>query len=109
MKMVTVELPDETDEDGNPVTSATVEVLDADTSAIVAKTKAASQRGKWQKLGLKIARRLIEESDDGRASITEWHADCEAAGMQPSTRYNVLAKLHDQGVLKVDGEVITAS
>ncbi len=109
MKLLSVELPDKTDEDGNPVTSAAVEVLDANTSAIVAQVKAAGQRGKWQKMGLKIARRLIEESDDGRAKIEDWHEACESAGMQSSTRYSVLAKLHEQGMLVTDGAVITAS
>jgi len=109
MKLVSVELPDETDEDGNPVTSAVVEVLDADTSAIVAQVKAAGQRGKWQKMGLKIARRLIEESDDGQVRIEDWHEACESAGMQSSTRYSVLAKLHEQGMLVTDGAVITSS
>lgn len=102
MELVTVELPDMVDDYGNPITSAAVEVLDADTGAIVSKAKVMS--GKWQKVGFEVAQRLASESDDGRASAKAWHSACEAAGMQKSTRYDVLAKLQDHGVVVVDAD-----
>jgi len=108
MKLVSVELPDKTDEDGNPVTSAAVEMLDADTSAIVAQAKVAmsGKRGKWQTMGMEIARRLVAQDDDGQASVKDWHLACDEAGMPRSTRYDVLAKLMAQGMVVVSGERI---
>jgi len=108
LQLVTVDLPDMKDDYGETVTSAALEVLDADTGAIVARAKAMSGRGKWQKTGLKIAKRLIGEGDDGLASVAEWHQACEAAGMRQSTRYNVLASLHDQGAINVDGDILSS-
>ena len=105
LNLATVELPGLVDEYGNPVTSAAIEVLDADTSAILSKVMAKpGQRGKWQEIGLAVARRLAAEGDDGRASIKDWHAECEKAGMRQSTRYHVLANLQTQGSIAVDGE-----
>ena len=111
MNLATVELPGLVDEYGNPVTSAAIEVLDADTSAIVSKVMAAKpgQRGKWQEVGLAVARRLLAQGDDGQASVTDWHAECEKAGMRQSTRYHVLAKLHAQGTVVVDGETLVTA
>ncbi|HRT43378.1 MAG TPA: helicase RepA family protein [Phycisphaerae bacterium] len=106
LRLVTVELPDLLDDYGNPVTSAAIEVVDADTGALVSQAKAAMS-GKWQKTGLKIAQRLIAEGDDGQASVSDWHKACEAAGMRQSTRYSVLAKLHEQGLINVDGDVMS--
>jgi hypothetical protein len=107
MELATVDLPGLTDDYGNPVTSAAIEVLDADTGAIESQVKAAAtRRGKWQRVGLEIAKRLMATGEDGQASIKDWHADCEAAGMRQSTRYNVLEKLHEQGAIVVDGESI---
>jgi len=111
MNLATVELPGLADEYGNPVTSAAIEVLDADTGAIVAKAAAAGsgQRGKWQEIGLAVARRLVAEGEDGQASVKDWHAECEKVGMRQSTRYHVLAKLHAQGAVVVDGEALTTA
>jgi hypothetical protein len=111
MELVSVDLPGIVDEYGNPVTSAAVEVLDAETGAIVSKAMAAKsgRRGKWQKIGLEVARRLIVTGDDGRASVKAWHAECEAAGMRQSTRYDVLAKLDTQGDVIVDGDSLITS
>ncbi len=108
LEMVTVDLPGLLDDYGNPVTSAAIEVLDADTSAIVAKANAAmsGKRGKWQQVGVEVAQRLMAEGDDGQASVKDWHLACDAAGMPRSTRYDVLAKLHAQGIVTVDGERI---
>jgi len=108
MELATVDLPGIVDDYGNPVTSAAIEVLDADTGEIVSKAMAAmsGRRGKWQKVGLEIARRLIAIGDDGHASVRDWHAECEAAGMRQSTRYDVLAKLHAHGAIIVDGEMM---
>jgi hypothetical protein len=108
LELVTVDLPGLVDDYGNPVTSAAIEVLDADTSAIVSKVMAAKpgQRGKWQQVGIEVARRLISQGDDVQASVKDWHLACDAAGMPRSTRYDVLAKLHAQGIVTVDGERI---
>jgi len=110
LRLVTVELPDLLDDYENPVTSAAVEVLDADTGAIISQAQAAmsGQRGKWQKMGLQIAKRLIGEGDDGRASVADWHQACETAGMRQSTRYSVLAKLHEQRLINVDGDIMSS-
>jgi hypothetical protein len=107
LELVSVDLPDLPDDYGNPVTSAAVEVVDVDTGAIESQARvAASRRGKWQKVGLEIARRLIAAGADGQAEVRDWHAECEAAGMRSSTRYDVLAKLHERGDLVVAGERI---
>lgn len=108
LRLVTVELPDLLDDYGNSVTSAAIEVVDADTGALVSQAKAAMS-GKWQKTGLKIAQRLIAKGDDGQASVSDWHKACEAAGMRQSTRYSVLAKLHEQGLINVDGDVMSTA
>lgn len=111
LELVTVELPGVVDDCGNAVTSAAIEVLDAETSAIVAKSMAtrSGKRGKWQEVGLSVAQKLIATSDDGQASIKDWHTECEAAGMRQSTRYDVLAKLHGQGAIVVDDSRIVTS
>lgn len=44
MELVGVDLPDMTDDYGNPVSSAAVEVFDADTSALVSKTNVEAKR-----------------------------------------------------------------
>ena len=75
-------------------------MLDADTSAIMSQAKAAG-RGKWQKLGMEILQRLAAE---GRVSAQAWNAACQTAGMPKSTRYNVLAKFQDQGMVAVEGD-----
>ena len=108
MELVTADLPGMVDEYDNPVTSAAIEVLDAETSAIVAKAMATrpGKRGKWQEVGMSIAQRLTAASDDDRVSVRDWHTECESAGMRQSTRYDVLSKLHGQGALVVDGNYI---
>jgi hypothetical protein len=53
---------------------------------------------------LEVAKRLMATGDDGQASVKDWHSECEATGMRQSTRYDVLAKLHERGDLVVDGE-----
>jgi len=104
MELVSVELPGMLDEYGNPITSAAVEVIDADVGALVSKAKAMpGKRGKQQAAGLDIMRRLATEGD-GRASAKAWHRECRAGGMQKSTRYSVLAKLQAQGAIEVDGD-----
>jgi hypothetical protein len=88
------------------VTSAAINILDADISSIIAKANTATsgKRGKWQQVGMDMAHRLVLNADDGQASIKEWHQECETAGMPRSTCYDVLAKLQTQGVITVDGE-----
>ena len=106
MELVTVELPGLKDEFGLPVTSAAIDVLDADTSAIVAKVRSATpgRPGKWSKIGLEIARRLVLEGDDEGASLKVWHAACDAVGMRPSSRYDVLARLQAHGEIEIVGD-----
>jgi hypothetical protein len=99
-------LPGLVDDYDNPVASAAVNVLDADVSAIVSKVTSSGSRGKWQQLGLTVARRLTAEGDDGRASVQDWHVECEKVGMRQSTRYHVLAKLHAQRAVVVDGDAL---
>ncbi|QNN24727.1 AAA family ATPase [Planctomycetales bacterium ZRK34] len=107
LEMVSVELPDLVDDYGNPVTSAAVEVTDADTGALESQARTvATRRSKWQRIGLEIARRLMAIGDDGQASVKDWHTECNAAGMRQSTRYDVLAKLQERGDLVVDSESI---
>jgi len=48
LELVSVELPGVVDDYGNPVTSAAVEVVDADTSALESQARAMRPRGKWQ-------------------------------------------------------------
>lgn len=109
MELVTVELPGLLDDYDNPVTSAAVNVLDADVSAIVSKLASSTGRGKWQQVGLDIAKRLAAEGEDGQASVKDWHAQCEKVGMRQSTRYHVLAKLHAQGALAVSGDALVTA
>jgi len=107
LALVSVDLPGVEDDYGNPATSAAVEVIDAETSAIISEAKAVSRRGKWQRLGLEVAKRLVVAAgDDGQASVKDWHSECESAGMRKSTRYDVLAKLTERGDLVLDGETI---
>ncbi len=110
LSLVTVDLPGVVDDYGNQANSAAVEVIDANTAEIEARAKAvtSTKRGRWQQVGLEIAQRLIAKGDHGRASIRDWHEQCDAAGMPRSTRYDVLAKLNAQGMVVVDGERIQA-
>lgn len=108
MGLVTVELPGLKDAFGLPVTSAAIDVLDADTSTIVAQAAAMRpRRGKGMTLGMEVARRLVLEADDGWVELKDWHAACQAAGMQSSTRYSVLARLQAQGEIDIDGEALS--
>ncbi|MBI1370752.1 MAG: AAA family ATPase [Planctomycetes bacterium] len=107
LELVAVDLPDMTDDYGNAVTSAAINVLDADAGAIESAARTvAIRRSKWQRVGLEIAKRLMATGDDGQASVKDWHSECEATGMRQSTRYDVLAELHDRGDLVVEGETI---
>ncbi len=109
MELVTVDLPGLLDDYDNPVASAAVNVLDPDVSAIISKVASAGSRGKWQQLGLEVARRLVADGDDGQASVKDWHDECEKVGMRQSTRYHVLAKLHEQGALAVSGDTLVTA
>jgi len=110
MELTAVDLPGVLDDYGNPVTSAAIEMVDADTGAIVSEARTIRPRGKWQRLGLEVANRLIVAAgDDGQAKVADWHSECEAAGMRQSTRYDVLAKLTDRGEIVLDGETIVTT
>jgi len=105
MELVTIELPGAEDDYGNPVTSAAIEVLDADTSAIISKVKAAmpAKRGKWQQVGLNVARRLIARCEDGLVAIETWREACAKAGMVRQNQHRVLESLCDRGEIIIDG------
>ena len=103
MELVTVDLPGLLDEFGNPITSAAINVLDADTSAIMSQARAAGQRKTRQQDGLDILRQLVAEGD-GRVSVKAWHEACEEAGLRKSTRYDVLTKFQEQSLAVVEGE-----
>ena len=105
MDLVSVDLPGLLDDYGNPVTSAAVEVLDAECGALESEARTAA-RGKWQRLGLEVAERLIDAADGGCASVRQWHLECDAEGMRKSTRYDVLTKLHEQGAVIVEGDAL---
>ena len=108
LRLVTVELPDLLDDYENPVTSAAVEVLDADTGAIMSQAKAAMRpRGKWQDVGLGIARRLAGRSDDGQVTMEAWRDACEAAGMVRQNQHRVLQSLTERGEVVLDGGLLS--
>ncbi|NLD86583.1 MAG: AAA family ATPase [Actinomycetales bacterium] len=107
MELVTVELPGLKDDFGLPVTSAAIDVLDADTAAIVAQAKASMPKpGKWQQTGLRIARRLAARNEDRTVAIDAWRVACEKEGMARQNQFRVLQSLADRGVIVVeDGSI----
>jgi hypothetical protein len=108
MSLVGVELPGLLDEYGLPVTSAAIDVLDADTGAIVAQAKVSMAKpGKWQKIGLRIARRLAARSEEHTVAIDAWRAACANEGMARQNQFRVLQSLTDRGEIAVDGEHIS--
>jgi len=110
MELVTVDLPGMMDEYGNPVTSAAIEMLDAETSAIVSKamaTRATGKRGHWQEIGLTIARRLTAQSEDGLVAIEDWRDECKAAGMVRQNQHRVLQALSERGQIVVSGDALS--
>ncbi|MBI1338075.1 MAG: AAA family ATPase [Phycisphaera sp.] len=106
MELVTVELPGLVDDYGNPVTSAAIDVVDADTGALESQAKAAlsGKRGKWQRLGLKIAKRLIADNDGGEVAIESWRDECLRAGMVRQNQHRVMQALLERGEIIVAGE-----
>jgi hypothetical protein len=108
LQLEKVALPGLFDEFGNPVTSAAIEWLDADTSAIESKAMAAQpvRRGKWQELGLEVARWLIAASADGYTSIADWRAESKEAGMSRQTQLRVLDALRDRGEIVVEQDYL---
>jgi len=105
MELVTIELPGAVDDFGNAITSAAIEVLDADTSALISKVKAAmpAKRGKWQHVGLKVAQRLTARCEDGQVAIETWREACAKAGMVRQNQHRVLESLCDRGEITVEG------
>ena len=106
LELVSVDLPGLFDDYGNPVTSAAVEVIDADTGAIESAAKAVRPRGKWQEVGLSIARRLIRRGGDGQVTIDTWRDACEREGMVRQNQHRVLEALSKRGdIIVTDGEM----
>jgi len=104
LELATVDLPGVVDDYGNPVTSAAIEVLDADTCALESQAKAIRPRGKWQDVGFTAARRLIVASDNGQVAIDAWRDECKEAGMIPQNQHRVLDALIQRGeVIVTDG------
>jgi len=104
LKLATADLPGVMDDYGNPVTSAAIEVIDADTGAIVSKAKAIRPRGKWQDVGFGVARRLIAASDDECVPIDAWRDECHAAGMVRQNQHRVLdALVNRDEIIVTDG------
>jgi len=102
LELVRVELPGVVDDYGNPVTSAAVEVVDADTSALESQARAMRPHGKWQEVGIALARRLVATSEDGHVSVDAWRNECKAAGMIRQNQHRVLEALVDRGEITVD-------
>jgi len=107
MELATVDLPGVVDDYGNTVTSAAIEVIDADTGAIVSKAKTIRPRGKWQDVGFAVARRLIATSDDGCVSIDAWRDECQAAGMVRQNQHRVLEGLVKRGDIAVSDDALS--
>lgn len=107
VRLVTVDLPDMVDEDGNPVTSAAIQVLDPETSAIVAQAKANGPGGKWQKIGLQIAKRLAAGAEGRAVTMEAWRQACAEAGMVRQNQYRVLQALVERGEIVVDGQRVS--
>ncbi len=62
LSLTEVELPDVVDDFGQPATSVAMDVVTADISGILAQAKKTRRLGKWQDIGLKIAKRLVSKS-----------------------------------------------
>lgn len=101
MELVSVELPGIVDDFGNPVTSAAIGVLDADTSALVSQAKVIRPRGKWQDVGFVVAKRLVAAIEDGCVSIDAWREECQTAGMVRQNQHRVLDALVKRGDVAV--------
>jgi len=106
MEMTTVELPGLYDEYDGPITSAAVNVLSPDISVILSKLALSSSRGKWQQLGLNIARQLVANGDDGQATIDDWRKACLDAGMVRQNQHRVLEALANRGEISVTNGVL---
>ena len=106
MELATVDLPGVVDYYDNPVTSAAIEVLDAETGAIVSKAKTIRTRGRWQDVGFAVARRLVGASDDGCVSVDAWRDECQAAGMVRQNQHRVLdALVNRDEIIVTDGQL----
>ena len=101
MELVSVELPGLVDDYGSPVTSAALDVIDADVEAIMSQAKAMPRRGKWQKAGLDIAKTLMDAK--GVVNEQSWHDQCDAIGMPRTTRYRILESLQSESSIVFEG------
>jgi hypothetical protein len=108
LRLIAVELPGLRDDYDNPVTSAAVEVIDADVGAIMAQAKAAMRpRGKWQEIGLNVARHLTGHSKDGKVTIDAWRDACAAAGMARQNQHRIMQSLADRGEIVLNNELLS--
>ena len=106
LDFVEVELSDVVDDFGHPATSVAMDVVSADISGILAQAKESGRRGKWQKRGLEIVRRLMKESEDGWVDISDWRAVCGELGMVRQNQFRVLASLEEYGeIIKQDDRI----
>lgn len=109
LDLITVPLPDIEDEYGNQVTSAVIDVVDPDLSEFVSNTTTTKPRGKWQDVGIAVARRLLLANGAEQISIDLWRDECKAAGMVRQNQHRVLESLSKRGDLIVEGESLSLS
>ncbi|MFW5690837.1 MAG: hypothetical protein ACOCXY_03415, partial [Planctomycetota bacterium] len=64
-------------------------------------------RGKWQDVGVAVARRLVATSDDGCVSIDTWRDECKTAGMVRQNQLRVLDSLVERGDIAVTDDTLT--
>ena len=77
-----------------------------DVSPIIVQPK--GKRGRWQEVGLSVARQLAAESEDGRVSVDDWRTECIKAGMViRSTCLRVLPALSERGEVVVNADGLT--
>lgn len=103
----TVEL-DLIDEDGQPVTSAVLDVTDYEPP----KPAPAAGKGKWQTEALKALQTLTErqrgnlesagfDPDTVRVSLEDWRGECKKAGMSKQRFHEVKSSLTGNGLVSI--------
>jgi len=109
MELVTVDLPDLFDEDGEHVTSAALSMEGVDDSAIMNQAKKVARKpkklGPQQERILRLARRW---ADDGYVSEKVLRKECLGAGINKQTFSESLKRLISRGdiIQKSDGEML---
>ena len=104
LELTSIELPGLMDDYGSPVTSAALDIVDADVEAIVSQANAMPKRGRWLKAGLDIAKTLMDT--EGMVNVQDWHDQCDAIGMPRTTRYRILETLRLENSIVMEGSNI---